>query len=302
MVDIVVVGGANLDVKATLPEGAVAATSNPGTVGFSAGGVGRNIAHNLARLGVHTSLITVFGNDTAADALAAETLAAEVDLSFVVRSARPSGSYVALLDDRGELVTAVNDMRLMESLTPDRLAPARAALDEAEFIIADCNIPEDTLVHLVKHFGHKLMVDPVSVPKAHKLVAALDAGGLFAATPNRAQLSVLGGAQDVHLAASRVVQRGVENLVVHLGAEGACLATVAQVTPLASLPPARIVDVTGAGDAAVAGLAFGLWRGMGLADAARLGQAAAGLVLGSSRSTLSEIDPAQLYALAGLAL
>ncbi|MFC6343949.1 winged helix-turn-helix transcriptional regulator [Nocardioides hankookensis] len=48
---VVVVGGANMDVKARSRRSVVAATSNPGTAAMSAGGVGRNIAENLARLG-----------------------------------------------------------------------------------------------------------------------------------------------------------------------------------------------------------------------------------------------------------
>ncbi len=298
MTDVVVVGGANLDVKASLPPGALSATSNPGTVAFTAGGVGRNIAHNLARLGVITSLITVFGNDAAADALAAETRAAEVDLTFALRSALPSGSYVALLDDRGELVTAVNDMRLMDTLTPDRLAPAQALLDEAKLIVADCNCPAATLIYLARHHGGKLLVEPVSVAKAARLVAALAAHPIRLATPNRAQLAALAHNDDLARACAQLHGRGLAELVVHCGADGAVVSSAAGRISLPPLAASGVVDVTGAGDAAVAGLVYGLIRGLSNVDAARLGQSAAGLVLASPRSTLPELNPARLHELA----
>ncbi len=301
MTEVVVVGGANLDVKAHLPAAAAAATSNPGAVSFAAGGVGRNIAHNLARLGVATALITVFGNDAAADALAAETREAEVDLSYAIRSGLPGGSYVALLDAAGELVTAVNDMRLMDTLTPERLVPARGLLDEARLIVADCNIPEATLIHLAQHHGQKLLVEPVSLPKAGKLLAALAAHPVRLATPNRAQLAALAGDADMARACTLLRGMGLTEIVVHCGAEGAIVATASGITTLPPLPPAHIADVTGAGDAAVAGLVFGLVRGRTIMDAAGLGQAAAGLVLASDRSTLSELNPARLYERADLA-
>src|SRR3954452_1252195 len=58
---VVVVGGANLDVKARSTRSAVPATSTPVAASMAAGGVGRNIAENLARLGTRTHLIAAIG-------------------------------------------------------------------------------------------------------------------------------------------------------------------------------------------------------------------------------------------------
>ena len=71
----VVVGGANMDIKARSAAPVVAATSNPGHVVRSPGGVGRNVAENLARLGTPTTLVAAVG----ADALGDELVAATVD-------------------------------------------------------------------------------------------------------------------------------------------------------------------------------------------------------------------------------
>ena len=49
---VIVFGGANIDVKARIEGHAVEGTSNYGAITRSPGGVGRNIAENLARLGV----------------------------------------------------------------------------------------------------------------------------------------------------------------------------------------------------------------------------------------------------------
>src|SRR4051794_35968433 len=54
-------GGANMDVKARSPRAAVLAPSNPGSATMSAGGVGRNVAENLARLGTRTHLVAAVG-------------------------------------------------------------------------------------------------------------------------------------------------------------------------------------------------------------------------------------------------
>ena len=69
---VVVVGGANVDLKAQSSEKAIAATSNPGHASLSAGGVGRNIAENLARLGTPTHLVAAIGVDQLGEWLVAE--------------------------------------------------------------------------------------------------------------------------------------------------------------------------------------------------------------------------------------
>ena len=68
------------------------------------GGVARNVAENLARLGVRTQLIAAVGRDAPGEWLLRETAASGVDLRSVVRTGGPTGSYTAVLDDRGELL------------------------------------------------------------------------------------------------------------------------------------------------------------------------------------------------------
>ena len=63
---------------------------------------------------------------------------------------------------------------------------------------------------------------------------------------------------------------------------------------------AEIADVTGAGDAAVAGLVCGLLEGLALADAARLGQCAAAIKLSSLQSVALGLSRVSLMRLAGV--
>ena len=59
----VVIGGANMDICGCSHDNLRIGDSNPGRVRTSAGGVGRNIAENLARLGTDTRLLSAVGND-----------------------------------------------------------------------------------------------------------------------------------------------------------------------------------------------------------------------------------------------
>lgn len=285
MFDIIVIGGANIDIKAQASGNYIAGTSNPGNVSFTPGGVARNIAHNLGSLGVRVALISAFGNDAAGEIAIAATKAASVDLSLCLREEAATGSYVAVLDEKGELVSAVNDMRILESLKPESVKPHRDALEAAKLIVVDCNIRPDLLDYLALNFSEKLIVEPVSVSKSQKLLALLEKHEVFLATPNRDQLKSLTGIDDMDQACQDLHERGLHNLVVHLGPEGALLSSGKGMKQIHSFNHAQVRDVTGAGDAAVAGLAYGLLKGYDISKAAQFGQAAASLVLSSTAST-----------------
>ncbi len=291
---VVVIGGANLDIRATSAEPLIGGTSNPGRVRIMPGGVARNIAEHLARMGVDTALISAVGNDPAGHQILAQTVAAGVDITGVDNVPKPTGIYSAILDHDGNLATAVNAMAIIESITPEQILMHRGKLMAADFIIADCNLAPVTLKRLAgfsAEHGKRLLVDPVSVPKCGKLDDMLEIAPLFAATPNRAQAERLTGhscatPQLAERAARTLHDRGIGLVVLHLDRDGVLVSEksetgVASFGVPAQVSRARERDVTGGGDAAIAGLVFGLIRGRSASVAAHIGQIAAASVLES---------------------
>ena len=283
MLDVFVIGGANLDIKAKTVFAHVAGTSNPAIINSKPGGVARNIAHNLARLGVKVALQTVVGDDASGNEIVAATAKAGCDVASVNRVKMATGTYLAILDDKGELATAVNDMRCLEALTIDMLDWPRIL--KSRFVVADCNLSVEVLHALAARCADKLIVEPVSVSKCQKLLAVLRTHSIFAATPNLDQVHALVASRDVNSGVALLHKLGLQNVVIHAGAEGAYASDGETITHIAS-QAAHIIDVTGAGDAATAGLIYGLLQKAPLAKAALIGQALAGKVIASQFSTL----------------
>jgi pseudouridine kinase len=288
-VTAVVIGGANMDVKARSTRPIVSGTSNPGHVVRSPGGVGRNVAENLARLGTPTILVAAVGADPLGDELLAATESAGVDVRFVRRVPGRTGTYVAVLDAAGELAVAVSDMAATEALTASDVRAAGSAIAGAGLVVLDGNLTRATLIaawDLGVEAGVPVVIDPVSVPKAAALVDLLDGGRpLFAITPNLDELAVLGDCVDL-------VSRGVELVWVRCGAEGSRLVTSGGSTRLPSTAPAEVVDVTGAGDAMLAAFCHGVLSGDDPVSAARLGHAAAALTVASASTVRPDLREA----------
>ena len=142
---VVVIGGANMDIKARSARAAVPATSNPGASSMAAGGVGRNIAENLARLGTRTYLVASIGSDGLGDQVLSATSNAGVQVEHVRRSARATGTYTAVLDTDGELVVAVADMAATDELAPEQVDGARDLIAAASLLVLDGNLSTATL-------------------------------------------------------------------------------------------------------------------------------------------------------------
>jgi pseudouridine kinase len=284
---IVVIGGANLDVKAHSARGAVARTSNPGTVLRSAGGVGRNVAENLARLGTEVFLVAAVGADPAGDEVLSATESAGVDVSRVARVAEPTGTYVAVLDADGELVVAVAAMAATESMGPAEVDGVADLIAAAALVVLDGNLSTATLGHALEACaaaGARVVLDPVSVPKAAALAGLLSVRTpLLAITPNSDELGALGGS------AGGLHDLGAELVWTRLGVAGSRLSGPDGVVDIAPVAAPEVVDVTGAGDAMLAAFCHALLAGAAPAEAAAYGQSAAALTVASAHTVRPDL-------------
>jgi sugar/nucleoside kinase (ribokinase family) len=275
---VVVVGGANVDVKARSSAPLVPATSNPGVVVRSPGGVGRNVAENLARLGSPVALVSVVGSDPDGDWLLDETAGAGVDVTPVLRGGQ-TGRYVAVLDAGGELVAGVSDMAATDAVTPEALD--LDLLRSAALVVVDGNLPVPT-IDAILSLGARVVIDPVSVAKAERISLLLSGKRpVFAITPNQDELAALGSVEELH-------ERGVEVVWVRRGAAGSLLSAADRATELAA-PGVAPVDVTGAGDAMLAAFCHRLLGGASLEDAARYGHEAAALTVASPHTVRPDL-------------
>src|SRR4051794_28562466 len=126
---IACIGAAHVDRRAHALGPVVPGSSNPVRIGTASGGVARNVAENLARLGCAVSLVSRVGSDPEGAALRAGLADLGIDIAGLARSDTAStASYTALLDPSGELVVGLADMAIYDELTPAALEPLLPAL------------------------------------------------------------------------------------------------------------------------------------------------------------------------------
>ena len=275
---VCVVGGANVDIEGRVLRPLLPGDSNPGTVIRSPGGVGRNIAENLARLDVPTRLITALGRDDNGTWLHDLTAASGVDLADSIWSdSAPTATYLSVIDSSGEMAVAVNDMAVMGALDVAALDARSDTLQNAAAVVVDCNLASETIGHLAAaHTGGPLFVDPVSVAKAVRVAPHL--ASVHTLKPNRAEAAMLSGVEisgerSLKTAANALLDAGVRHVVISLAADGVFFASAETSGTL--IPPVQdVASVTGAGDALMAGLVHAHLANLDFEDAVRFALAA----------------------------
>lgn len=265
MARVLVIGGANMDVSGRSAAALTAGDSNPGAVTVSMGGVGRNIAHDLALLGVETSLLTALGDDDLGRNLRQGCAAAGVDmtLSLTVPGAS-TGTYLCILDDTGDMALAVNDMAILDALTPAVLAEREDDICAFDAVAVDANLPAATLEWIAHHVTAPLIADPVSLHKCDHLRPLL--GGLTAIKPNKMEVEALSGipvTDDVslHNAADALLRTGLKQVYISLGADGIFAKSASGETARFPCPRVEVASATGGGDAMTAAITAGVLAG-----------------------------------------
>jgi pseudouridine kinase len=285
--DVVVVGGINVDTLARISGDTVPASSNPGTTVTAPGGVGRNVAENLARLGSPVRLIGVVGEDLGGTNLLEQLTVLDVDVRGVRRTgACATGTYTAVLDRDGGLVVGVADMTATDSLGPDDVP--HDAMHGAGWLVLDGNLRTDTIAHclaLAEEHDVPVVLDPVGVTKAARLGPL---PGLHTFTPNRDELIAWAGTDDLDAAREHAHAQGIEVVWLREGADGSTLHTGGDATRL-HLPRADVVDVTGAGDAMLAAYVHRLRAGDSVVQAGWFATAAAWLTVQSATAVRHDL-------------
>lgn len=291
MMRIICVGGATIDYKLKSIAPLELGSSNPIYSFQSFGGVAHNVASNLAYLTApeHLQLQCVLGDDFEGQSLLKDLAARTINTErSLILKQHNTARYYAILDTHGELHTALSDMHIFEHIPTDLFVKHWANDFQNNLVFIDTNLPEQLIVHAIQLGATPyLCIDAVSISKSAKLPYNMH--GVYLLKTDRHEASALADMPINSLeeginAAKAILQRGMSNLLITLGAEGYLLVNQSGANHFPAIRLPHIVDVSGAGDAFVAALLAGLQRKMSLKESCGLGAAAAYFTLQSNKT------------------
>lgn len=281
---ICVLGGSNMDIIGFPNNKLIPHDSNPGTVKLSLGGVGRNIAENLVHLGVSTKLISVIGDDMYGKQIMEQANAIGLDMkSSMVLSQRPTSTYLAILDEQGEMNAAISQMEIFDELTIDFIQRRRQVIENSKLCVIDTNMPESVINYVLDNFKTTdFFLDTVSSAKAAKVKSRI--GAFHTIKPNKLEAELLSGLTirnegDLLKVSEYFLKTGVKRVFITLGEEGVFF-NDGHTSKLIASPKVDVINATGAGDAFIAALAYCHFNNIQTEDSVRFAIGAAIMALG----------------------
>lgn len=280
---VCVIGGSNIDIQGFPSSELIYKDSNVGEVKISLGGVGRNIAENLVRMGVNTRLISTIGDDVYGQKILDEARMVGINMqdSLIVSGASTS-TYLSILDDTKDMVLAISHMDISDQMTVEFIKGKRHVIENAAFCVLDTNLPLEVLEYIVTAFKDKIFfLDTVSTTKAKKVKDLI--GYFHTIKPNRIEAEMLTGVKiedeaDLKKAVDILHKKGVKQVFISLGERGVFYSN-AETQGVVHPPKINIVNATGAGDAFIAALGLGFLKGMSTSETAEIAVAASIIAL-----------------------
>jgi len=300
---VLVIGASGIDIVGRSLAAVQPGVSNPGRLRISHGGVARNLAENLQRLGAQTILITATGDDFEGRELISQAAELGVDIDHALTiPGMQTGAYLAVLDADGTLGLGLDDMQVTEALTPDHLKTCEPLFETAAAVVVDGNLPTKSLmavIRMARGAGIPVAADPTSRSLATKFLPHL--GDLWLISPNEAEAATLcagtweGNSPPGALEAGRhLVSLGVQIAMVSRAEFGVSYASGSGSGNVPALKT-EVLDPTGAGDALLATVVFAQLNDIPLDEAVRLGVTAAALTLRTQDTVSPNLSLERLY-------
>ena len=254
---ISVLGASNVDITGFTDHKLIYGDANIGTSKTSAGGVGRNIAENLLRLGFNINLISVFGDDPLSVFLikSCKDLGLNIDTSLFLKNEN-AGTFIAIMDSQNDLALGISAMDIYKKLDIDLIHSKIKSISQPDYLVLETNFPAAILEKVAKeNTNSKIVLDTVSGKKSFRAKNILSS--LYILKTNLLEAQMLSGIENkdnIELV-NYFLNIGVKKVFITLGKDGVIYGDETGVSQHKTIPT-KIENTIGAGDSFVSGIIY----------------------------------------------
>lgn len=251
--------------------------STPGKIKMSFGGGCRNIAENSARIGVNTRFLSVLGDDEGGRSILEHSreIGYNMEESMIIKGAS-TPTYLAILDENGEMVSAIADMKSLNAMTEEFIDSKKELIKNAKYVVVDSDNPK-ILSYILENFSKEtnFILDPVSAEKATWVKDMIK--NFHTIKPNRHEAEILAGfpikdTEDLLRASNYFLSLGIKKVYISLDSEGIFYNNGKECGKIKALD-VTVKNVTGAGDSFVAGIGYGYMNNLSEVDIVKFSMA-----------------------------
>lgn len=287
---ISIIGASMVDIIGRSYDSIINKDSNPGFINISAGGVSRNISENLARLQVPVNFITALGMDGLSQIIVDSCVSVGIDVSHSFRfEDKVSNTYMAILDEQGDLSLALSDTTTLDALPIQHLKEKHDIINQGQLIVIDASLTQEAVHYILENHPHKpVYLDPVSIGKSKHIKSLIHRFYMLKCNVLEAQYLSdrrIEVEHDFYDVANYFHQIGIKQVVITRGPKG-IFYSLDQQQGFYHHRTVEVLNATGAGDAFLAGWIYAELAELSLMNKIRFASEVAAFSL-ESRFTVS---------------
>ncbi len=291
--NIPVIGTVFTDIKGHPYDTFLPTGRNAGWIEYVHGGVGRNIAEDLARLGAKTEFVSLLSPGGTGDDVLARLQSAGVGTRFIKRSENGSGTWLAVYDETGEVAASISVRADLTALSEVLTEHHDEIFPSADCILLEIDIDTAAVEKVFEYaaqYGKKVCCAVATMSHALDKTDYLKKAELFICNLQEAgmlfdrDLSSLPAEELLRLLPELQALCGIRNLIITLSERGSVYISEAGETGFCPAQPSHPVDTTGAGDSYCAGAVMALSAGLPLSKACEYGAIVSAAVVSSAEN------------------
>ena len=254
---ILVIGAQNIDIFAKTNDDYKLRDSNIASIHLSYGGVGRNIVENLTRLENKVSFLTVFSNDEFGKQAKNSLIELGVTLDNSLYLDNTTNSiYLGVLDKDNDLFLGLNDMDIVESISPKYLQDNYEYINQFEVLVIDNNLTKEAITYILKTFKATKVMDAVSAHKVDKLKGVLKYIDVLKVNEIELNELAIGNTKEERI--DYLINQGLNKVIVTSSEHEIVLKHGSKAIYDTPFKVDKMVNASGAGDAFISGYIHGL--------------------------------------------
>ncbi len=291
---ITVIGAANIDLIGYPKEKLIYKDANIGTLETILGGVGRNIAENLSRLGFKVEFLSVFGKDDFSKKIIESCIELDISTKYCTFNENSSTSvFMAILDNQNDLALGLTAMSIFNDIPDSFILNNLNIIGQNDYCVLETNMPTRILELVTNELPNThFALDAVSGKKALKAKTILNKLTILKCNLLEAELlsgikvNNESGYKDLVM---HFIDLGVKKVFISLGkngvvygdAKGFYKIDIDFITP---------VNTIGAGDSFMAGLLYGELQKFNIHKMVQFANACAGVTIQNKSTVNPEIN------------
>lgn len=299
---IVVVGAVFVDIKGFPDSLYIPRGRNAGRVEIVHGGVGRNVAKDIANLELRPRFVSMVDESAEGVDVYRNLADHKVDTKYLITVPDGMGMWLAVFDETGDIAGSISKRPIMDPLAKLLEEQGDEIFAGADSIITEIDIDKSVLRQVFR-YAEKYDI-PVYAVVANMSIASkrrdlIQKTSCFFCNEQEAGILFVRNFDGISPEALRdelpvlIERAGIPAMVVTMGEQGSVYATMDGKTGYCPALHVKVRDTTGAGDAFCAGVAVGLTYGKSMDESLEIGTRLAASVITVSENVCPRFRPAE---------